>query len=345
MSTGIRIDAALASGWFGAGLPETTRTRLVELAELTSMPAGAIALREGSPVDSLGVVVDGRLAIRLAVPGRGAVTVLTVEPGDCIGWSALVPPFRATSTVVAIEPTTLVSFDGPALRARDRCRSGACCGRPAARAGRRVTAARLRPGRSCSTSSPGRTRNHGDPDAGGRPAGRRPAGCRSTTSTVSSTRCRADGRTIIGPVVRDEAIILDEITSADDLPAGRGAETAPGRYRLTRRDDAQAVRPRRRADVPEALDVPTACTHPRRQADSVRCPIHRFGSRILPRSRSSASGPVSWPPSASRIASCSTARRSTATIAPAAPRPSSSPSNARRRPRPASARPWARGPR
>ena len=36
------------------------------------MPAGAIALREGSPVDSLGVVVDGRLAIRLAVPGRGA---------------------------------------------------------------------------------------------------------------------------------------------------------------------------------------------------------------------------------------------------------------------------------
>ena len=50
---------------------------------------------------------------------------------------------------------------------------------------------------------------------------------------------RADGRTIIGPVVRDEAIILDEITSADDLPAGRGAETAPGRYRLTRREDAR----------------------------------------------------------------------------------------------------------
>ena len=116
MSTGLPIDAALASSWFGAGLPETTRTRLVELAELTSMPAGAIALREGSPVDSLGVVVDGRLAIRLAVPGRGAVTVLTVEPGDCIGWSALVPPFRATSTVVAIEPTTLVSFAGPTLR-------------------------------------------------------------------------------------------------------------------------------------------------------------------------------------------------------------------------------------
>ena len=136
MSTGIRIDAALASGWFGAGLPETTRTRLVELAELTSMPAGAIALREGSPVDSLGVVVDGRLAIRLAVPGRGAVTVLTVEPGDCIGWSALVPPFRATSTVVATRTDDPRVLRRTRPEGRDRCRSGACCGRPAARAGR-----------------------------------------------------------------------------------------------------------------------------------------------------------------------------------------------------------------
>lgn len=50
---------------------------------------------------------------------------------------------------------------------------------------------------------------------------------------------RADGRTIIGPTVRGEAIVLDEILSAADLPAGRGAEASPGRYRLTRRDDTR----------------------------------------------------------------------------------------------------------
>ena len=50
---------------------------------------------------------------------------------------------------------------------------------------------------------------------------------------------RADGRTIIGPTVRDEAIVLDEILTAADLPAGWGAEASPGRYRLTRRDDAR----------------------------------------------------------------------------------------------------------
>ena len=117
MFTRSMLDGALASGWFGAGLPEAARARLADMAELTSFPAGAVVIREGAPVDSFGVVVDGRLAIRLNVPGRGVVTVLTVEAGDFIGWSALVPPHRATSTLVALEPTTVVTFDGPKLRA------------------------------------------------------------------------------------------------------------------------------------------------------------------------------------------------------------------------------------
>jgi CRP-like cAMP-binding protein len=117
MFTHSMLDAALASGWFGAGLPEEARARLADLATLIAYPAGAVVIHEGAPVDSFGVVVDGRLAIRLNVPGRDVVTVLTVEPGDFIGWSALVPPHRATSTIVALEDTTVVTFDGPPLRA------------------------------------------------------------------------------------------------------------------------------------------------------------------------------------------------------------------------------------
>jgi sulfhydrogenase subunit beta (sulfur reductase) len=43
---------------------------------------------------------------------------------------------------------------------------------------------------------------------------------------------RADGRTIIGPRVRDGAIVYDEVHSAADLPAGWTDDQAPGRYRL-----------------------------------------------------------------------------------------------------------------
>jgi CRP-like cAMP-binding protein len=117
MITSSMLEGALASGAIGAGLPPAARARLAALAELTSYPAGAVILREAARVDALAFVVDGRLAVRLTVPGRGVVTILTVDSGDIIGWSALVPPHRATSTVVALEPTTLVSFEGTALRA------------------------------------------------------------------------------------------------------------------------------------------------------------------------------------------------------------------------------------
>ena len=117
MFTRSMLDAALASGWFGAGLPDAERASLADLADLTTYPAGAVVIREGAAVDSLGVVVDGRLALRLNVPGRDVVTILTVEAGDFIGWSALVPPHRATSTIVALEPTSVVTFEGSALRA------------------------------------------------------------------------------------------------------------------------------------------------------------------------------------------------------------------------------------
>ncbi len=50
---------------------------------------------------------------------------------------------------------------------------------------------------------------------------------------------RADGRTVIGPTIRDEVIALDEVTSVADFPVGRGVEASAGRYRLTERDDAR----------------------------------------------------------------------------------------------------------
>jgi CRP/FNR family transcriptional regulator, cyclic AMP receptor protein len=117
MSVDPTVEQALASGWFGANLPRTARSRLAGLAAITGVPLGATVVREGAPVDALGVVVEGRLAIRLAVPGRDVVTVLTIEPGDWVGWSALVPPYRATSTIVALEPTSIVTFPGERLRA------------------------------------------------------------------------------------------------------------------------------------------------------------------------------------------------------------------------------------
>ena len=93
------------------------RGRLLEIAQLASHAPGAVVIREGLPVEALGIVVEGRVAIRPSVPGRPVTTILTVEPGDCIGWSALVSPYRATASVIALEPATILAFESAALRA------------------------------------------------------------------------------------------------------------------------------------------------------------------------------------------------------------------------------------
>ena len=45
------------------------------------------------------------------------------------------------------------------------------------------------------------------------------------------------GYEVIGPTVKDGALVYDKLASAADLPQGVGDEQSGGRYRLTRRDD------------------------------------------------------------------------------------------------------------
>jgi CRP/FNR family transcriptional regulator, cyclic AMP receptor protein len=107
---------AAAEAPFLGGLSVGERRRLAELARPLAVEPGTMLLREGFETTELGIVRTGRVALRLTVPMRGIHTILTVEPGDVFGWSALVPPYRSTSTAVATEPTTGVVFPARALR-------------------------------------------------------------------------------------------------------------------------------------------------------------------------------------------------------------------------------------
>ncbi len=48
---------------------------------------------------------------------------------------------------------------------------------------------------------------------------------------------RSDGYTLVGPTVRDQVIVYDEIHSTEDLPIGWTDQQEPGSYRLQKRDD------------------------------------------------------------------------------------------------------------
>jgi CRP-like cAMP-binding protein len=102
--------------WFGSGLSRSIKERLAGMAREYEAPARARLLREGDDTRELSVLIEGRVALTEHVAGRGSVTLMTVEPGDVFGWSALIAPFKATSTVVSLEPVKVIAFDGDALR-------------------------------------------------------------------------------------------------------------------------------------------------------------------------------------------------------------------------------------
>ena len=53
-------------------------------------------------------------------------------------------------------------------------------------------------------------------------------------------RLRAEGRTVVGPTIREGAVVYDRIDTVDDLPVGWTVDSEPGTYRLrpTNRDRA-----------------------------------------------------------------------------------------------------------
>ena len=105
--------------WVGTDLEplgERERDRLALFAATLQYEPGAVILREGRPTPFLGVLTCGRIALRLQVPARGPYVVVTLEPGDVFGWSALVPPHRATSDAVALTPVRALALDAERLR-------------------------------------------------------------------------------------------------------------------------------------------------------------------------------------------------------------------------------------
>ncbi len=120
-----------------------------------------------------------------------------------------------------------------------------------------------------------------------------------------------EGYTVIGPTVREGAIVYDEVRESGDLPVGWTDEQDGGHYRLRRRDDealfGYAVGPTRwkRYQLPPELTLWRA----RRGADGA-LPRSRSRARRRRATRSSASARASCTRSPSRTGSCSGARTS-----------------------------------
>jgi CRP-like cAMP-binding protein len=75
--------------------------------------------REGSSADEFFVVRKGRVALFMHSSERGALQVETLDAGDILGWSFLVPPYRWPVEARAVQTVHTIRMDGKCLR--DKC--------------------------------------------------------------------------------------------------------------------------------------------------------------------------------------------------------------------------------
>jgi CRP/FNR family cyclic AMP-dependent transcriptional regulator len=99
-----------------AGLDPKFAALLVGCAKNVRFEAGDYLFREGSPADELYLVRHGRVALEISAPGRGSMTFQTIEPGELVGLSWLVPPYRWAFDARALDLTRAISLDARCLR-------------------------------------------------------------------------------------------------------------------------------------------------------------------------------------------------------------------------------------
>lgn len=89
---------------------------VAEAARKVKFDTGEVVFREGDCAVDFYVLESGRVLLDTHAPGRGALAIQTLGPGDALGWSWLFPPFVWHFSARALEPTSAICFNGARLR-------------------------------------------------------------------------------------------------------------------------------------------------------------------------------------------------------------------------------------
>jgi CRP-like cAMP-binding protein len=112
------LDEVVAESPIFSGLEKAHLELIAGCARNTGFEAGRYLFREGDQADTFYLVRHGRVMLETFVPGRGALTVETVDDGDVVGWSWLFPPYRWHFDARALDMVRAVTFDGACLRGK-----------------------------------------------------------------------------------------------------------------------------------------------------------------------------------------------------------------------------------
>jgi CRP-like cAMP-binding protein len=110
------VVRALQNIEFTKELEKKQLDALASVATYVTFSEGATIFREGDASDLVYLIDSGEVELLTKVPGHGHVTILTLGPGQLLGWSSLFPPERKTASARTLSPTKAIAINATKMR-------------------------------------------------------------------------------------------------------------------------------------------------------------------------------------------------------------------------------------
>jgi CRP-like cAMP-binding protein len=110
------LEPLLASHPFLTGLNQDHIKLLVGCASNRVFNPGDFLAQEGEDADLFYFIREGKVAVEIYSPEHGPITIQTLDGGEILGWSWLVPPYRWRFDARALDTTRAIVMDGKCLR-------------------------------------------------------------------------------------------------------------------------------------------------------------------------------------------------------------------------------------
>lgn len=112
------MEELLGGHPFFAGLGNSAIQLIAGCAANVHFAAGEHIFEAEDPASTFYVIRHGRVALEVHSHTRGPLIIDTMEEGEVLGWSWLVPPYRYFGDARAVTPVSATMLDGTCLRGK-----------------------------------------------------------------------------------------------------------------------------------------------------------------------------------------------------------------------------------
>jgi CRP/FNR family transcriptional regulator, cyclic AMP receptor protein len=110
------LSGILRNHPFLKDLDEEYLKQIVGCASNVAFSENEVIFREGDEAEKFYLVRTGEVALELNGRDKGDIRILTIGPGQILGWSWIISPYKWHFNAMAIEDTRVIALDCECLR-------------------------------------------------------------------------------------------------------------------------------------------------------------------------------------------------------------------------------------